>query len=383
MSKKRSKKPSTQIKEAQEDFWDLGDDDLELSLEGATDQKEPAEETKENSSSSKKAVSSKNTSSEKEKPQKTKSEDSESDSDQETRKSAKSKNSGNKSKKPASSKKEPEIENEIRDLEIEEFDLEEEAPRKPLKSEDTNQESKTAPTSDKKNSVDPDLEIDEFDIEDDRSNHAEYKSSDTAKTEIKSVRKKEETGSRFAKKETTPTTMIEKISLVILLGCIIGALGWGISIFLSEAPQGEVVPFKDDFPAKGENITISSVETWWKKPIRKGENADVGIVLDANLVPCAKITLSDGGSSALRVSFRNGDKELIGDTINLTVTDGKFARSGSNTVEIYSTSGFYNASKIHAYTNGDIDPWSIIISEDGNEDGALVKARISAASKTP
>ncbi len=195
--------------------------------------------------------------------------------------------------------------------------------------------------------------------------------------------KKTEGRTREAPKDTTPVSIFEKISLLIVVACLIGAMAWGISTFLSQAPQGEIIAFKDEYPAKGQNLTIESVETWWRKPLRKGENADIGVIIQAKLIPCASITLSEGQSTTLRVSFRDGEKELIGDTINLLVQDGKFARSGSNQIEIFSTAGFTNPSAINSYANEDIPPWSMTITEGdiGDDNEPLVKARISATTR--
>lgn len=285
MSKKPGKKPSKPAKEDQNDFWDLGDDDLDT---------EP-EAVKEEGTPEKKAISIEKS------PTKTDSEES------------------------------PE------DLEIEK--------EEPLK-EDLPPE-KPAPE----------------------------------KAERKLVRVSGG-NSRKRQKDDTPTSTIEKISLFAVVACLIGALVWGVSAFLNEAPQGELITFKEDYPAKGQNATIAAVDTWWRKPIRTGDNADAGIVLDANLIPCARIKLIDGGSTILRVTFRDDEKQLVGDTINLTVEDGKFVKSGSDEIEINSTAGFKNASRINAYTNEDINPWSLAITErgTGEESGPLVKARISAKS---
>ena len=208
--------------------------------------------------------------------------------------------------------------------------------------------------------------------------------ADSPSSEIKSVRKKQST-SISKKKDQPPTSLLEKISLLLVVACLLGILGWGISAFINEAPQGDIISFKEDYPAKGDFVTISTVKTGWRKPIRKGENADLGIVLEAELIPCAKITLNEGASTTLRVTFRNGDGELIGDTLNLSIEDGKFTRSGSSSIDVCATDGFESASEINAYTNGDIAPWAVIITEGatGNEDQPLVKARISADSNQP
>ena len=107
---------------------------------------------------------------------------------------------------------------------------------------------------------------------------------------------------------------------------------------------------------QGESITIESVETWWREPVRGGDDPDVGVVVEARLIPCASIKISEGGSSTLQVSFRDGEDQLIGDILNLSVSNGKF-ENGSNETLVYATDGFTNPTMINPYVNQDITPW--------------------------
>ena len=194
-------------------------------------------------------------------------------------------------------------------------------------------------------------------------------------------------GINESRKEATTVSTVEKISLIAVIACLVGAFAWGISFFYRDAPEGELVKFIEDFPIKGEDVTIETVETWWRKPVRSGDEPDVGVVIDSNLIPCARIKLSEGASTTLQVSFRDGDQNLIGDTINLSVVNGKFSRNDSDDsdeIVVHSTSGFNNPSRIHAYANEDFAPWSLVIIESHDIDSdsdPLVKARISASSK--
>ena len=191
-------------------------------------------------------------------------------------------------------------------------------------------------------------------------------------------------GINESRKEATTVSTVEKISLIAVIACLVGAFAWGISFFYRDAPEGELVKFIEDFPIKGEDVTIETVETWWRKPVRSGDEPDVGVVIDSNLIPCARIKLSEGASTTLQVSFRDGDQNLIGDTINLSVVNGKFSSDDSDEIVVHSTSGFNNPSRIHAYANEDFAPWSLVIIESHDIDSdsdPLVKARISASSK--
>lgn len=178
-----------------------------------------------------------------------------------------------------------------------------------------------------------------------------------------------------------PTSMVEKILLIVSLACLAGIAVWGTKTFYDSAPNGTLAEYKADYPAIGENVTIAGIETWWREPVRTGDNADVGVIMDSNLIPCAKITLSESGSTTIQVSFRDGDDRLIGDTKNLEVNNGKFTRNDSNEINIHATAGFPDPSLINAYANGDIAAWTIKIVEGSKTDTPLVKAPIQANRK--
>ena len=195
------------------------------------------------------------------------------------------------------------------------------------------------------------------------------------------VRKKD--GWTEEKKEQPPLSFIEKISLVAVVACLLGAAAWVVSTFYRDAPQGKLITFNEDYPAKGNKVSIEEVETWWREPIRTGKDADVGVVVGSNLIPCARIKISEGSSTSLRVTFRDSDQQLVGDTINLLIENGKFVETGSEEISIHSTAGFENPSRINSYDNEDINPWSLaIIEEDSDDNDPLVKARISADFKS-
>lgn len=176
------------------------------------------------------------------------------------------------------------------------------------------------------------------------------------------------------------TSLLEKLSLIAVLVVLAGLAFWGITTFYRAAPEGTLLEFTSDFPVEGQTVTVDSVETWWREPVRTGEQVDVGVVIEAELIPCARIEVTDASSVDLQVSFRDGEGNLVGDTINLTTDNGNFLRSGSPEVTIHATDGFHDASYINAYVQQDLDPWSLEIVEDGSEE-PLVKARVSAERK--
>lgn len=186
------------------------------------------------------------------------------------------------------------------------------------------------------------------------------------------------------KSKASKLSIIEKISLLVVITFLGGVAAWGISLYYEHAPEGELITFDTDFPIQGDSVTVSEIETWWRSPVRKGDDADRGVRLSINLIPCARIKIEDTKDALLWVTFRNGDKDMIGDPINLAISNGKFIESGSEEIEIHSTSGFGNASRINAYTNGDIAPWSVVVieanadEEFSSKSDPFLKVRIEA-----
>ena len=201
------------------------------------------------------------------------------------------------------------------------------------------------------------------------------KTASAASSQSRRVRIKE------TKMEDQPTTMVEKTFIGGLLASFLGLAIWGVAAYLDTAPNGELTEYKEDFPIRGESVTVENVETWWREPVRDGEDADIGVVVEAGLIPCASIKISDSSSTNLQVSFRDGENKLIGDIINLSVRDGQFEKNNSNEISVNATAGFNNPTTINPYINRDIEPWTLAIVESGTSDEPIVKTRIEANRK--
>ena len=160
----------------------------------------------------------------------------------------------------------------------------------------------------------------------------------------------------------TPITKLEKGTLVALILLLIGATALGLSTFYDHAPEGTLMVFDQDFPIEGKIVSVAEIETYWRKPVRKGVNAD-RVKLNARLIPCARVRLTGGGDAALIFSFRDSEKKLIGDSISLAVVNGKFTRSGTEEIFINSTAGFTDFADINSLINGDVPPWSLLLTE--------------------
>jgi hypothetical protein len=216
------------------------------------------------------------------------------------------------------------------------------------------------------------------DLDDDSPPPAQKPAETTApeaRPETRRVRIKE------TKREAKPTTIVEKMIIGILLSGLIGVAVWGVVTYLDSAPNGELAEYKEEFPIQGESVIVEGVETWWREPVRDGADADIGVVIDARLIPCASIKIGGNNSTNLQVSFRDGENKLIGDIINLAVNNGQFEQNGSNEVSVHATAGFTNPTTINPYIHQDIDPWTLAIVEGSNSDEPIVKARIEANRK--
>jgi len=147
---------------------------------------------------------------------------------------------------------------------------------------------------------------------------------------------------------------LERIGLLALLALLLLG-GLGIVIFsLNRLPTSSSLVKTNDFPIEGKLITIETANTYWREPITDG--ADIETVRrGAKLLPVVKLTVSKG-SAAIRVFFRNGDRESIGDAVTRSIGAG-------STLEVAATAGFEDVGMHAAYRTGQTVPWTIEIYE--------------------
>jgi len=109
-----------------------------------------------------------------------------------------------------------------------------------------------------------------------------------------------------------------------------------------------------DFPMKGSHLTISNATSYWRAPIADGPKAEV-FRRGTKLIPVVSLTVS-GGPAAIRVFFRNSDKELVGDAVTR-------AYNGGTTFEAAATAGFDDEGMHAAYRAGQSKPWTMEVQE--------------------
>lgn len=149
-------------------------------------------------------------------------------------------------------------------------------------------------------------------------------------------------------------TKVERIGLATLAGMlVIGAIV--ISIYtVNRLPTESVRVKANDFPIKGQLVTILSVESYWRAPIMEGKNMET-VRRGTQLVPVVDIS-SRGGPAAIRVFFRNSDREVVGDAVNRSVQSG-------TTLQVAATAGFEDIGMHAAYRTGQSKPWTIEVYE--------------------
>jgi hypothetical protein len=185
-------------------------------------------------------------------------------------------------------------------------------------------------------------------------------------------------------------SILEKASLGILTAGLLAFAIWAtasVAATIPENPDAE----NTRFPVEGENAVLASVETFWRKPVRSGDNIDEGVSRDIELIPAAKIQLGEKSKAeALRFLFRDEEGRYAGDATTVRIANGKFQDSGANTarangrtVIIRATTGFLHEGEIISYLSDDNFQWHLMIleSDDGSEFKEFLTIPISARRK--
>ena len=147
---------------------------------------------------------------------------------------------------------------------------------------------------------------------------------------------------------------VERIGLATLLGLLVIGAGMIVIFSLSKLPTESARVRSNDFPIKGEHIRINSAETYWRVPILGGKNPDT-VRRGTEFIPVVRLTTGEG-NAAIRVFFRNHEKQSIGDAVTRTVRGGQ-------TFEVPATAGFEDDGMFAAYRTGESEPWTIEVYE--------------------
>lgn len=149
-------------------------------------------------------------------------------------------------------------------------------------------------------------------------------------------------------------SLLEKTSIAAILVTLIITAALAIIHFNKEIPVGFEISEKVSLPVAGEILSVSAFETYWRKPVTQGENPDI-VRRDVILIPTIKIQVS-GESGAIRIFFRDGEGNLVGDSTTLAI-------SGEKSLTISATDGFSDKSMHASYRTGETPRWIIEILE--------------------
>ncbi|HEY1121513.1 MAG TPA: hypothetical protein VGE67_07920, partial [Haloferula sp.] len=121
---------------------------------------------------------------------------------------------------------------------------------------------------------------------------------------------------------------------------------------------------RPDYPLKGELVQIASGSTFWREPVRTGENRDVA-KREVIMIPVLELSLDPekSGGGSLRVIFRNAEGEPVGDPITRSFGAGRFEGSGNASSSFAATDGFTAEGEFQAYRTGKGKLWTADVLE--------------------
>ena len=157
---------------------------------------------------------------------------------------------------------------------------------------------------------------------------------------------------------------LERISLLAIAAALIISSTLTIIHFTKEITVSSEILKKVRLPVKGEILSVSSMETYWRAPITQGDNPDStqrGVIL----IPVIKIQTS-GSSGAIRIFFRDSDGALVGDSTTLPI-------SGDETLTISATDGFTDLGMHASYRTSEHARWIVQVLEGPSVNAPIEK----------
>ncbi len=150
------------------------------------------------------------------------------------------------------------------------------------------------------------------------------------------------------------------ISLGVLAAVFLGLAIWWIAGQFSDIPTTRIGGDEPQLPVQGEHAKVAKASTYWREPVREGENRDVTRP-EVSYIPVVSVKVADG-TGALRAIFRTHTGDFVGDSITRVFENGRFLDNGSDTIEFPATDGYETDGDMNGYRVGD-DRWSVEIFE--------------------
>lgn len=152
---------------------------------------------------------------------------------------------------------------------------------------------------------------------------------------------------------------IASFAVVVMIAAV-----WVLSHFFSQLSFTRESDSRPSYPLKGELARVASATTFWREPVRSGENRDVAR-REVVLIPVLELSLDPehSGGGSLRVIFRNSEGQPLGDPITRSFGAGRFEASGSATISFAATDGFIEDGDFQAYRTGKGKLWTADVLE--------------------
>ena len=196
--------------------------------------------------------------------------------------------------------------------------------------------------------------------------------------------------SSIFKRKLGSLALYEKASLGMLLVILVAAAIWSSSVVSARIPN-TVIASKLKYPLAGDSAVLASFDSYWRSPIREGDNIDEGVPESIELIPLVKVSLDPKSKAkSLRFLFRDEEGRYVGDSSTVRISGTKFLPSENvtavtegNTATIRSTTGFELAGELISYLADENFQWEVVIleSKDGVNYTEFMAIPISANRK--
>ena len=145
----------------------------------------------------------------------------------------------------------------------------------------------------------------------------------------------------------------ERIGMIALGVLLLAGAVYFYVFSVKRLPTESLRAETTDFPIEGGRVTIGSADTYWRIPVTEGPEADT-VRRGTRLMP--EIEMQVKGQGAVRVLFRNDERQFVGDAVTRPV-------DGSATLRIPATAGFEDSGMHAAYRTGGTKPWTASVYE--------------------
>ncbi|GHC65984.1 hypothetical protein [Roseibacillus persicicus] len=185
-------------------------------------------------------------------------------------------------------------------------------------------------------------------------------------------------------------SILEQASLGLLFVTLLAGAIWSSSVVAARIPNTVIVS-KLKYPLKGESVVIAELDSYWRSPIREGDDTDEGVSESIEIIPEIQITIApESTAKALRFLFRDEEGNYVGDSSTVELSGGNFLPASDvttstqgNVATIHSTTGFQHEGELISYLADEKFQWEFVIleSKDGREYNEFMAIPISARRK--